>query len=169
MEEGACLLWLGVHFILYLGVYYHETAQYVMHVFSTFSLPRILNMWKSNFPCVSLESMGEKKDSAWLSNLTKSPINISCCLTNTCMSLQYSPPPPLQHVGQKSSEVPVEKRPHWEMSVEINKAIFCWVSSWHFGYLLWRGFGGRQRGLAVTGCVCWSTYCLGWPISHRSY
>lgn len=79
------------------------------------------------------------KDSAWLSNLTKSPINIPCCITNTDMTLfQYSS----QHVEQNSSEAPVEKRPHWEMAVEINKAIFCWVSKLTLRLFTLRGVWG---------------------------
>lgn len=43
---------------------------------------------------------------------------------------------------------PGEKRPRWKITVEINKAIFCRVSGWRSGYLLWGGQGWvRSVGL----------------------
>lgn len=38
---------------------------------------------------------------------------------------------------------PGEKRPRWKITAEINKAIFCRVSGWRSGYLLW---GGARMG-----------------------
>lgn len=60
---------------------------------------------------------------------------------------------------------PGEKRPCWKITVEINKAIFCWVSSWHWGYLLW---GAEDRLVPYVGrqyCLAYLIYL--WKISSR--
>ncbi len=56
---------------------------------------------------------------------------------------------------------PGEKRPCWKTAVRINKAIFCRVSGWHSGYLLWGGEGQDRRWRMLVDILpCLPNLCL---------
>lgn len=71
--------------------------------------------------------------------ISQFPIN-GFANTNTYKGLfQYSS---THSTSDKTAAVgPGERRPRWKIAVGINKAIFCQVSGWHSGYLLWGGEG----------------------------